>query len=68
MEQQYTMKQARNLAGKTQTQIANELGVCLASYNKMEKHPERMTIAQAKLFCRAVGQPADAISFGLNSN
>ena len=68
MENAYTMKQARNLSGKTQAQIASEIGVCTASYNKMEKHPEKMTIAQAKLFCRAVGQPADAIIFGLNSN
>jgi hypothetical protein len=27
-----------------------------------------MTIAQAKLLCRAVAQPISAISFGLDSN
>ena len=68
MDERLTLKQARNLTGKTQTEIANAIGVCLATYRKFESNPEAMTIAQARLFCAAVAQPVDRISFGLQSS
>lgn len=60
-----TLKQARNLTGKTQTDIARAIGVCLATYRKYEKNPGNMTINQARIFCREVGQSPERISFGL---
>jgi DNA-binding XRE family transcriptional regulator len=60
-----TLKQARNLTGKTQTDIARAIGVCLATYRKYEENPGTMTISQARIFCREVGQPPERISFGL---
>lgn len=67
MQQLLTLKQARNLKGKTQTELARAIGVCLATYRKYEEKPETMTIAQARLFCAAVDQSPDLISFGLYS-
>lgn len=46
----FTPKQARLHSGKTQTEVADGLGVCLATYRKLEENPEKMTIAQAKVF------------------
>lgn len=68
MEKLLTVKQARNISGKSQTDVANAMGVCLQTYRKLESNPERMTIAQAKLFCYAVAQPVNAVSFGLYSS
>ena len=67
MNQMLTLKQARNLAGKSQTEIAQAIGVCLATYRKYEENPETMSIMQARRFCLEVGQPVDRISFGLQS-
>lgn len=58
-----TVKQARVLAEKTQTDMALALGVCLQTYRKLEENPEKMTIAQAKCFCAAVAQPINSVSF-----
>ena len=66
-EQVLTLKQARNLTGKTQTEMAQAIGVCLATYRKYEENPASMTINHARLFCREVGQPPERISFGLKS-
>ena len=68
MESTFTMRQARNLAGLTQTEVANAIGVCLQTYRKLEENPERMTIKQAKLFCAKVAQPVNAVYFGLVSS
>ena len=63
-----TVRQARNMAGKSQSEVATALGICLQTYRKLEANPEKMTIAQAKLFCRTVAQPVNLISFGLDSS
>jgi len=67
VEQVLTLRQARNLTGKTQTELAQAIGVCLATYRKYEENPETMTISQARRFCQEVNQPPDRISFGLQS-
>lgn len=63
MEERYTVKQARRLAGKTQLQVANAIGVCLQTYRRLEENPEKMTVAQAKMFCNEVALPKDKVSF-----
>lgn len=65
----FTVRQARNMAGKTQTEIANSLGICLETYRKLERCPEKMTIEQAKMFCREVSRQINEVSFfTTNSN
>lgn len=58
-----TVKGARVNAGKTQKEIASELGIHVQTYMKLEKHPEKFTIARAKEFVRCVGQDAGDIIF-----
>ena len=45
----YTVKQARQLAGLSQDQIAKMMGVCTDTYRRIEKHPEKTTIEYACL-------------------
>lgn len=64
----FTPKQARLHSGKTQSEVADGLGVCLATYRKMEENPERMTIAHAKVFSSIVGIPINSIFFADDSS
>lgn len=64
MDKQYTPKQARLLAEKSQTEIAEVMGICLQTYRKLEINPAEMTISQAKCFCSAVGRSMNEIFFG----
>ena len=59
----FSVKQARNLAGMTQTQMASRLGICLETYRKLEKNPENMTISQAQVFCDIVKRPINEVRF-----
>lgn len=64
----YTVRQARMLADKSQSESANAIGVCLQTYRKLEKNPEKVTIEQAKILSKFFGLPYDAIFFDSNSN
>lgn len=64
----FTPKQARLHSGKTQAEIADGLGVCLATYRKLEENPEKMTIAHAKMFSHIVGISINSIFFTENSS
>ena len=59
----YTVKQARLLAGKTQEEMADAIGVHRSTYIKLEANPDTMTIRQAKRFSQATGIPMDHIFF-----
>ena len=59
----FTPKQARLHSGKTQSEVAAGLGICLATYRKLEENPEKMTIAHAKVFSKIVGIPINSIFF-----
>lgn len=58
-----TVKGARVNAEKTQKEIARELGIHVQTYMKLEKNPEKFTIARAKEFARCVGQDVRDIIF-----
>ena len=58
-----TVKQARLLAGYTQKQIAELLGVHMLTYWKWEKNPGKMSISTAKKFSEIVGRKFDEIIF-----
>ena len=60
-----TLKQARIGIDATQQEIADEMGVHVQTYARMEKHPEDMTIAQAKRFSEIVKRPISDIYFGI---
>ena len=49
----YTVKQARQLAGKTQSEMANLMGISRDIYRKIELNPDKATVAQVKMFCEA---------------
>lgn len=59
----FTVKQARQISGKTQYQIANLLGISDPTYRKYEKNPEKMTMETAQKFCKITGITVDKIFF-----
>lgn len=63
-----TVKQARLLAGYTQKQIADILGVHVQTYMKWERNPGEMSISTAKQFSKIVGRGFDEIFFDKESN
>ena len=63
----YTVRQARRLAEKTQSEMAKLLGISRPSYRKIELHPDLATIAQATRIEEVTGIPMDQIFFGKNS-
>ena len=54
---------ARSYALKTQEDIAKELGITTRTYAKLEKQPEKFTVAQARVFARIVNIPVGDIIF-----
>lgn len=63
-----SMKMARVGANLTQQQIADQMGIHVQTYSKMEADSESVTIGEAKLFARIVGYPLEEIFFGNDSN
>lgn len=65
---QYTVKQARRLAEKSQLESAKAIGVCEHTYRKIERNPEIATVKQAKDLAAFWSIPYDSISFASDSN
>ena len=63
-----TVKMARVGANFTQQYVADEMGVHVQTYARMESDPGSMTIDQSKLFARIVGVPWLDIFFDSDSN
>jgi DNA-binding XRE family transcriptional regulator len=63
-----TLKQARQLAGLTQKDVADMLGVHPHTYMKWERSPEEMSVGTAKQFARIVKQDFEEIFFDIESN
>lgn len=51
----YTLKQARQLSGLTQAEIAEKLNICRETYAKLEKNPRSVTIDQAIMISNITG-------------
>lgn len=64
---QFTVKQARQYAGKTQKEMADKMGVCRDKYRKLEENPEEFTIKNALRFSEITCLSIDDISFSKNS-
>lgn len=56
-----TLKELRKEKGIKQDAIAKQLGISRQTYATYEAHPERLTIAQAKLLCSFLGCDFDFI-------
>ena len=65
---QITMKQARVGANMTQKEAADQMGVHVQTYQRMESHPEDVAIKQAKLFSAITGVKFEDIFFTTDSN
>jgi len=63
-----TMKQARVGANMTQQDVADKMGIHVQTYQRMENHPEDITIKQGKLFSNIVGVCFEDIFFTKDSN
>ena len=65
---QITMKQARVGAEMTQQQVADRMGIHVQTYQRMEQHPQDVTIKQGKIFSEIVGCNFEDVFFDSNSN
>lgn len=59
-----TIREVREEAGLTQQQMADKLGVSRQQYANYEKHPENVTIRQARMICAILGAEYERIFFG----
>ena len=62
MEKQ-SIKRTRIILGKTQKEVADEIGVHVQTYAKIEHNPEIATISQAKRIAKALNTSIDKIFF-----
>lgn len=63
----FTIKQARNLAGMTQADMAKALGINRTTYIKIERDVSRATVAQVEAISTATGIPPNDIFLFNNS-
>lgn len=59
----YTIRQARNLKGLTQVEIAKLLDISRDTYIKLESNPSKITVAQAVRISEITGIPFNDIIF-----
>lgn len=62
-----TVRQARRFANKTQTQMAEDMGICRTTYARLEANPDAITIAHARKISEITGVPLDELFFDSNS-
>lgn len=63
----FTVKQVRLMADKTQHEMAEELGIGVDTYRRIERNPNSATVEQAKQISNIVGISYDIIFFGTDS-
>lgn len=63
----FSVKQARQLAGFTQVQMAEKLGVNRDTYRRIEAKPESATILQGQKIAEITGISFDSIFFAASS-
>lgn len=56
-----TIRAARIIAGKKQSEVAKELGVSTRTYRKWEQNPELLTIQNATKLAKFLEQTLDTI-------
>lgn len=68
MGEELTLREAREDAGFTQKQIADELGVNVVTYRKIENDPSIATVLQAQRICSLLSVNYMRIFFGKNAS
>ena len=64
MAQGKTLREVREESGFTQEYMANELGVSLPTYRKIEEKPETASVLQARRICEILSRNYESIFFG----
>lgn len=59
----YTLRAARQAAGKTEAEMAGVLGISCEAYRALELHPETVTVEQARRFSQGTGISVDSVNF-----
>lgn len=68
MKLKLTLKKARLLAGLTQKEVADILGVHVQTYMKWERNPEDMSVGTAKQLSKIFNVDFEEIFFDNESN
>lgn len=63
----FSIKQARQMAGFTQVQMAEKLGINRDTYRRIEAKPESATILQGRKIADITGISFDSIFFTTSS-
>ncbi len=63
-----TLRHAREEAGYTQQDIADELGVTRQTYSSIEANPDKATVLQARTICRLLSRNYERIFFARNDS
>ena len=63
----YSVKQARQMAGFTQAQMADKMEISRDTYRKIEANPCSATISQGRRIAEITGIGFDAIFFAAHS-
>jgi DNA-binding XRE family transcriptional regulator len=58
-----SIREAREELGFTQADMSDQLGVTRQTYAKMEQHPDKLTIKEARLICSILGKRCEDIFF-----
>ena len=66
-EQYFTVKQARQMKGLTQAQMAQEMGISRDTYRRIECNPESATIMQGRRIAEITRIAFDSIIFARDS-
>ena len=63
-----TLRHAREEAGFSQQEIADELGVTRQTYASIESNPDKATVLQARTICRLLSRNYERIFFSPNAS
>lgn len=63
-----SLRKAREDAGFSQQEMADELGVSRPTYANIEANPERATVLQARRICQLLSRSYEKIFFGRNAS
>ena len=63
-----TLREARENAGYSQQEMADELGVSRPTYAGIEMNPDKATVLQARRICQLLSRSYERIFFGKNAS
>lgn len=63
-----TLREAREKAGYSQQEMADELGVSRPTYANIEANPDKATVLQARRICQLLSRTYERIFFDRNAS